>query len=94
MAFQRSKKGRLTQSSSLPPDAGAMLGVSPGPQERGAPVRLRIMSYNVWNFDDGPKWHGHRLSAVADVIQKAKPSLVGLQELRVRFGPFCIGPFS
>jgi len=51
----------------------------------GSPVSLRIMSYNVWNFDDGPDWEKMRLPAVADVIETAKPMLVGLQELRRRF---------
>lgn len=45
---------------------------------------LRVMTYNVWNFDDGAGWEEERLPEIAEVIRRAHPALVGLQELRVR----------
>eukprot|EP00191_Tetraselmis_sp_GSL018_P004596 CAMPEP_0177599112 /NCGR_PEP_ID=MMETSP0419_2-20121207/12788_1 /TAXON_ID=582737 /ORGANISM="Tetraselmis sp., Strain GSL018" /LENGTH=417 /DNA_ID=CAMNT_0019091761 /DNA_START=304 /DNA_END=1557 /DNA_ORIENTATION=+ len=74
---QRDPAGALEQ-----PEAAAANGSPPVPEE----VTFRVMSYNVWNFDDGKDWESLRLPAVARIIHGAQPVLVGLQELRTRDG--------
>jgi endonuclease/exonuclease/phosphatase family metal-dependent hydrolase len=43
---------------------------------------LKVMTYNVLNFNDGLQWDAHRVRDVASVIRAQSPDLVGLQELR------------
>lgn len=43
----------------------------------GEPVRLRVMSYNLWHGGDAGK---QPLSATVEVIRKARADVVGLQE--------------
>ena len=42
---------------------------------------LRVMTFNVWNLDNGPNWP-KRKKWIADIILKDDADIIGLQELR------------
>ena len=46
-----------------------------------------VLTYNVWNFNNGPEWKQRRLYQVAQVIRDSRADLIGLQEIRHNFGP-------
>jgi endonuclease/exonuclease/phosphatase family metal-dependent hydrolase len=49
----------------------------------GARARVTLVSYNLWNFDDGPEWP-ERVKMLAKIIGDAKPDMIAVQEVRLR----------
>jgi endonuclease/exonuclease/phosphatase family metal-dependent hydrolase len=44
---------------------------------------VRLLGFNVWNFDDGPEWK-ERVKLIARIINETRPDIVALQEVRVK----------
>lgn len=44
---------------------------------------VSVMTYNVWNFDNGPQWE-RRVDAVSALIRTCGADAIGLQEVRRR----------
>jgi len=42
---------------------------------------IKIMTYNVWNFDSGPNWERRKMD-VGDIVKKTDVDFVAWQELR------------
>ena len=42
---------------------------------------VRVMTYNVWNFDSGPNWAERKL-AIARTVRFSRADVVGFQEVR------------
>jgi endonuclease/exonuclease/phosphatase family metal-dependent hydrolase len=43
-----------------------------------------LMSYNIWNFDDGGQW-AQRAALLAQIMRQSNATIIGVQESRMRF---------
>ena len=43
---------------------------------------IRVMTYNVWNFENGADWNSRRKTEIANLITKSDVDFVALQEIR------------
>ena len=74
-------------------DGASRLGPLPPPH---FPRPMRLMSYNVWNFNKEEPGYARRIQDLTDFIAEVNPDVVCLQELRFDFtmaqGSDFIGP--
>lgn len=48
--------------------------------------KVKVMTFNVWNYNDGNDWMGDRKHSIAKIINDVKPEVVGLNEVRRDYG--------
>lgn len=44
---------------------------------------VKVLGFNVWNFDDGPEWP-ERVRLIAQIINETSPDIIALQEVRIK----------
>jgi len=50
--------------------------------EGGSSPTIRVMTYNVWNFENGEDWSSRRKSEIASLIGQSEVDFVAFQEIR------------